>query len=872
MKIWIAACVFACSLPCSAQEKVDTSVREIILVFKSHLDVGYSDYAEGVLQKYTGGNVVDALDLIDKTGKRFVWTTPGWEMKEMLERAQPGTKIRLEAALRSGNLALNALPFNIETEACDPEMLVRGLGVSSALSREYGLPLPRDAKQTDVPSHSWILPTLLTNAGVRFLHIGCNYSSGPPEVPLLFWWEGPDGSRLMTMYYAPAYGTQLLPTVGWPFKTWLALMVKNDNEPPPSQKELDALIARAHRLAPNARIRIGRISDFYDDIMKEHPSLPVVRGDMPDTWIHGYMSMPREVKGSRNTSRDLFAWESLDALSSLWMRRTRDITGALSGAYLNDLLFDEHTFGLSMSYKQNGVWGYGDAFKLNRAEGMYDDIERSWHEKGDREFDAEKIVVPSMKRQMQQLALNIDVSGKRILVYNELPWSRDGVVTVKESSPGSAVKDLRTGEVIPVSNEDNIIRFTAKNVPPMGYACYTLQAENATPAHDNMRIDTATASIENNYVVVRFDTAHGCIRSILDKKTGSDMVDTTQGYGFGQYLYERYSKKDADDYCLAYSKPYGTHPSDAEFARPFLPEGAHVSVAGGAARMFFSRDAAGLHASMMISKPHDYVITVTLPEDSTGIELTWSINGKPADPWPEAGWLCFPFNVKQPVFKLGRLGAIVDPSKGFIKGSNMDYGFLNTGMAVLDSGDQGFGLCSPEAPGISLGTPGLWKYSREFGSRKPVVFVNLYNNLWGTNFTEWVEGSWSVRMKLWRVGAFDNERSIITPSAEFRSPLRAVLVEGPKGPLPASAPGIRLSMKGVMVTAFGQNPDGNGTLLRLWEEAGRSGKCTVQLPAGFTSAQFCDLRGEPVSKPFPLVNGQMELAIEANRPLSIILK
>ncbi len=51
---------------------------------------------------------------------------------------------------------------------------------------------------------------------------------------------------------------------------------------------------------PNANIKIGRISDFYDLLIKEDPELPVVTGDMPDTWIHGYMSMPRETKISKH--------------------------------------------------------------------------------------------------------------------------------------------------------------------------------------------------------------------------------------------------------------------------------------------------------------------------------------------------------------------------------------------------------------------------------------------------------------------------------------------------------------------------------------------------------------------------------------------
>jgi hypothetical protein len=46
-----------------------------------------------------------------------------------------------------------------------------------------------------------------------------------------------------------------------------------------------------------------------------------------------------------------------------------------------------------------------------------------------------------------------------------LPWQRDGLVTLhaaSESNPGNAVKDIETGQVIPISNEKNIIQFMPK--------------------------------------------------------------------------------------------------------------------------------------------------------------------------------------------------------------------------------------------------------------------------------------------------------------------------------------------------------------------------------------------------------------------------
>ena len=51
------------------------------------------------------------------------------------------------------------------------------------------------------------------------------------------------------------------------------------------------------------------------------------------------------------------------------------------------------------------------------------------------------------------------------------------------------------------------------------------------------------------------------------------------------------------------------------------------------------------------------------------------------------------------------------------------------------------------------------------------VFVNLYNNQWGTNFTEWIEGSFSSKMYIWGYDKYNSASSLITPTEETRTPL-----------------------------------------------------------------------------------------------------
>ena len=284
------------------------------------------------------------------------------------------------------------------------------------------------------------------------------------------------------------------------------------------------------------------------------------------------------------------------------------------------------------------------------------------------------------------------------------------------------------------------------------------------------------------------------------------MVDQSSEFGFGQYLYERFSKLNTKEYTDAYLKvnlSWGI----PEFGRPKLDDTPYKRVAGGKAKVTYSSDAVSAKALMQFTKetgnPHNYSLTLALYKNLPFLELNWFIDGKEADPWPEAGWISFPFRVGNPEFKVGRLGAVIDPAKDIIKGSDFDYYLINNGVALHDNLMNGFGLSTPDAPAISFDRPGLWKYTGNFIPKRPNVFVNLYNNQWSTNFTEWIEGSWSVKMYLWSFHGYKNEQSLITPNEEFRAPLKATLLSAKPGTLPVSRTGVALSRKGVLVTSFG---------------------------------------------------------------------
>lgn len=884
MKKTSLAVLLCFTLFCHAQQK--TAVKDVIVVFKTHFDIGYTDWAVNIRHKYANDMIEGALSIIDQSkqmpeDQRFKWIVAGWPMHEMLAHCKPAIKPLIENAIRDGSFTVHALPFTFETEACNPESVVRSLTYSSVINHQAGLDPAIDAKLTDVPGHSWALPTILSNAGIRFLHIGCNPASNSPDLPLLFWWEGPDKSRLMTMYFGPYYGTTPSPPEDWPYKTWLAIIHTNDNTGAPSYEEFVNAIHEIEKKNPGARVRTGSMADFYNALMAENPDLPVVKGDMPDTWIHGYMSMPREVKEARDVTSALFSLEKLSTSLALWgLPPDEDVSEISTGAMEQLHLFDEHTFGLAMSHGNSGYWAYGNDFESLRAKGVFDPIEFSWQEKGLHISNARQMVLPPLSRTAAKLARSVNVSGERIVVYNPLPWERSGIVRIQSwMNLKNAVKNVVTGEIVPVAKDRNIVQFLAKNIPSMGYASF-VPVDDDVDFSNQLVADTINYIIENQFIRICLDPSTGTISSFIDKNSGRELINHESEWKAGQYVNERFSKTMTDAYAEAYIKNKESTWDWAyqELGRINLDNSPYQRISGQHPEIKIVHDPISVSVFLYFTPDetnrHSYTEVITLYDNQPFAELIWSINGKQADAWPEAGWITFPLSINSPSFRLGRTGAVVNPATDYIRGSNHDYCFLYSGMAVIDDHNNGIGLMSPDIPAVSLDRPGLWKYSPDFIPRQANVFFNLYNNQWSTNFTEWVEGSWNTRFYLWPVSGYSNEKSIISPSEEFNNPLIACGASGTPGTLAAENAGITLSRKGVNVTAFMNDADSKCDWLRLWEEAGVSGKLEVKLPVdtGFTFALPVDLRGKSTGEKIPIIRGAFSLDLKSYSPASFILQ
>ncbi len=855
-------------------------VEEVVVVFKTHFDIGYTDLKDKVIERYRTSMVDKALDLIDDSEsmppeQRFRWTVPGWPLSQLL---WPGQSIerrnRILKAMNDGRLAWHALPFTTHTESLDMEDLVRGLRFSSQLSRDLSMELPRDAKMTDVPCHSWFMPTLLKYAGVDFLHIGCNAASGSPRVPMLFWWEGPGGARLMTCYVAEAYGTGLIPPENWPYKTWLAMIMTGDNQGPPSPKDVLGIIRNAEKELPGVTVRFGRLSDFSDAILKEQAELPVVRGDMPDTWIHGLGSMPIETKLARNIHPRIAALESLHTLLGLWGAGPEPIGETIDKAYESSLLYGEHTWGLDG--KNPGPYRYGEDWKKARDEGVYKKLEQASDDHRAYIRDAAHGTNAALIQRMDTLARHVNSEGKRIVVFNPLPWKRNALITLPRiESAHLAMKDLEAGKTLPVGEDDFALRFVAADLPPMGYK--TFVPVEAAEAKDEAWAEAAGNLLRTNNFELAVDPERGGIVSLVDRASGRELVSRAPDAALGRYLYQRFDRGNTEEFINAYVKQPKEDWAQADFGKQNLPADPRAAAFPRFDSVAFRMDSVCAKA-VLRTEPQGILkdavtLTITLYREFPYVDLEWAIDKKTPDPWPEGGWLCLPFNLEEPAFRLGRLGSVIDPVKDTIPGSNRRLFCLSSGMTLVGKDGFGAGICPLDAPLVSLGEPGLWKHTPDYVPTSASVYVNLFNNQWSTNFPLWVDGTWTSRVRLWTVRGGHDEAALITPSWESRTECPAAWYEGPAGHLPVAQAGLELTRKGVLITAFGPNPDGAGLVLRCWEQAGLGDACSIKLPKSMKGYAFqpVDLRGRTAGEAIT-ADEQVPLPLKPFSPVSYLLK
>lgn len=344
------------------------SIGKIIVLFLTHLDIGFTDFSKNVIEKYNKQFIPNAIKVGEEISERnipegFVWSTGSWLPWQYLRQATPIERERMENAIKKGFLKWHGMPFTMHSELCDESLYNYGLSLFKELDEKFGTHTI-SGKFTDVPGHTKAIVPLLADAGIEFLHIGVNPASSVPEVPTLFRWQF-KGKEITVMYNKGGYGGfTVIPGTD----TAVYFAHTGDNLGPQSADTIIDIYADLHKKYPHALIHAGDLNDVALALRPVKRNLPILSCEIGDTWIHGAGTDPVKVASFRYMMREAHTLSD----------------NGKKEVYNHLLMVPEHTWGLDEKTHLKDNQNYiRSKFEKMRKDPRYLKMEKSWQEQRD---------------------------------------------------------------------------------------------------------------------------------------------------------------------------------------------------------------------------------------------------------------------------------------------------------------------------------------------------------------------------------------------------------------------------------------------------------------------------------------------------------
>jgi alpha-mannosidase len=837
----------------------------VYLFHHSHTDIGYTE-----LQSRVTKNHVEYLDSVIKYCRetdnypddaKFRWNIEvAWALENFVKTRPEADVKALVDLIRAGRVELSALYLQL-SDCFAPEEIVRTLDAAKDFARRYGFEL-RSAMNDDVNGFAWSLPQIFRQAGVRYFATGINEtrSRAPLRRPNAFWWESPDGSRILHWngeHYlfgnydlllheavdrsAPKVGEYLsrLEARGDYPQNIIAFNVgawTTDNCPP--GRQLSDRVKEWNERYESPKLRLATLREFFERMEKDYgPTLPVHKLGWPDYWTDGVGSTAFETGLNRIAHNEILTAEKIAAVAA-----ALDPAGAfrfpadeIRAGHAAAMLYDEHTWGAYNSI--DAPWS-----ELARGQ---------WAAKSSFAYDAREISRTVLRRGQEALVRLLNASGgSEFAVFNPLSWPRTDAVRValpggplREAKGKLRVVDLRTGREAKFQMQgDDALLVLAENVPPLGFALFAVEP-GAGPVAPAGTTITAGGTIENRFYRITVDPKTGGIASLFDKDLGRELVDPASPWPLNAYIYEQPEggRAAVDDM----TKRAVFHRWTAESAKIEAGE------RGPVAASLVVRSAPKMCASLEQR--------IVLYDDVKRVDLV-DVLDKEETFHPEAVYFAFPFKVSAgpavPAVRFEIAGADMAPGTEQLPGTTLDW---QTAQHWVEfSGRDARVVWSPvEAPLVQFGDINTGKWQKTFAPSNAWVFSYAMNNYWMTNFKASQEGRVEFRYSLTSAPAVP--ASAGAPPApdrvastrfgwEVHTPLVAAWVPaGAKGPIDgAEGSALSVDAPNVLVQALWLDVDGT-PVVRLREIAGRPAEGRL------TSVVFLGSGAVPVRlKPFEL--------------------
>jgi alpha-mannosidase len=212
----------------------------------------------------------------------------------------------------------------------------------------------------------------------------------------------------------------------------------------------------------------------------------------------------------------------------------------------------------------------------------------------------------------------------------------------------------------------------------------------------------------------------------------------------------------------------------------------------------------------------------------------------------EAAYFAFPVDVSTPRFSYATQQGWVDPAKDMFKGANVEWFSIQKWMAAND-GHLAVGIVPVDAPVATFGDINRGEWPVEFHPRSSTIFSYLMNNYWASNYVAGQGGTFQFRYVVTSADRLDPVALTRLGWESMQAPMLDHLigqdkVGNPERPLPAEGTGfLTVDAPNLALVAWKLAEDGNGTILRFQETAGKATEATIQFPhATIHSASLCN--------------------------------
>ncbi|MBN1488433.1 MAG: hypothetical protein JXA69_00825 [Phycisphaerae bacterium] len=831
----------------------------------THTDIGYTDLQERVIDRHNR-NTDLALELLDEF-PLYHWNLESSWAAQVWFRDRPLHRHRdLYEAARQRRIGIETTYLNMLTGLCSDEELIRNMYYSARIHRLRGVPFESHTL-TDAPSHVWSLPSVLAGAGLNCLSVGVNQTRAPLfsegiHLKSPFWWEGPDGARVLT-WFADSYAQARLiglcdgPAAmhnaieahmrGWDQRTdypYDAILLHGayfDNVA--IGRSIGESITDYSKRYAYPKVILAANNQFADYIIENFEDrIPTVRGCGGSYWEDGAASTAVETGINRVAHQDVIAAEAAWAVASASGCDVDVPQRDLNRTWDNILLFDEHTWGA-----HNSIHDPHSDF-----------VHRQWAYKADFAYKAAQSAQRLLDRALTTLAARVEAPNGSVLVFNPSGRSRTGVVEVE--IPRGMVVVCDSGAVAQQVTEADArqectVAFLATDVPAVGYRTYRVESAPESAAAPK-RFD-GTSVLENDYYRVTVDPASGGLASVFDKTLGKELVDASSPYKLGQLVYAAGGEEVKGQTQVACPDP----------AKVQFSTSVGAGVRGGArGTLFSSVQSVGRHDLF-----HRIELETILYEHERRIDFVCRLNKKMTYE-KEAVYIAFPIAGANPQFRYEIANGNVRPNEDQFSGACRDW-FAVQRWVTVHTDDAAVAWSPLDTPLVTLCdfTPGKWLKSLPITNG--TIFAYVMNNYWLTNYKAGQDGPFTFRYSL------TSDRAI-APEAAGRfgesavAPMRALRLGGKRqaSDLPPTGGYCVVEPANVQLTTVKPADDGKGLIVRVREIAGQPTTATIDVNfAHIAKAAQCDLV-ERVQKAVPLNSGKVSIQLGANAMATIRLE